>query len=557
VVETKEAKTTYNEAKRVAKRVIWLGKSEDERGVLADISPTVDGVFRIAKQMNRRNKDVVGEKCVSNDAGKLSLSDKEKMKAWVEHYARLVNVKFEWPSDSRPEVSPIAGPPRSVSAELVRKALIKMKCGKAAGPSDIVAEILKVAGEEGVELVRLLAETVFISCDIPKDWEKSFFLNLYKGKAEALDRVNYRGLKLTDEVIKLLERMLDSSIRNMVDIDEIQLGFVPGRGTTDAIFIARQLQEKYFAAKKTLYFAFVDHEKAFDRVRRKVLWWTLRSLGVEEWAVHVIQGMYVNARSRVRVNGQYSEEIAVGIGVHQGSVLSPLLFILVLEALSHEFRTAVPWELLFADDLVVIANSLEECISKLRVWKAGMESKGLRVNMKKTKFLISGVSLNLLQDSSEFPYAICRSGVGVNSIECSQCKLWVHKKCSGLTSRLVADPEFVCQRCRGVACPIDGRPVTHVDWTWTVPNSMWKPPSAIWETCIRLVVVAIALLLLTVVRPGASSKSCCQSSLQSTSLSRYVARCSQLVSGQLCSMTVRPGPQTLPIFNSFANMIVP
>ena len=71
---------------------------------------------------------------------------------------------------------------------------------------------------------------------------------------------------------------------------------------------------------------------------------------------------------------------------------------------------------MYADDLVVIADSLEECISKLRVWKAGMESKSLRVNMKKTKFLISGVGLNLLQDSGEFPCAICRSGVGVNSI---------------------------------------------------------------------------------------------------------------------------------------------
>ena len=90
-----------------------------------------------------------------------------------------------------------------------------------------------------------------------------------------------------------------------------------------------------------VYFAFVDLEKAFDRVPRKVLWWALRSLGVEEWAVPVIQGMYVNARSRVRVNGQYSEEIGVGVGVHQGSFLSPLLFILVLEALSREFRTVL------------------------------------------------------------------------------------------------------------------------------------------------------------------------------------------------------------------------
>ena len=57
-----------------------------------------------------------------------------------------------------------------------------MKCGKAAGTSGIIAEMLKAAGEEGVELVRLLAETVFSSRDIPKDWEESFILNLYKGK---------------------------------------------------------------------------------------------------------------------------------------------------------------------------------------------------------------------------------------------------------------------------------------------------------------------------------------------------------------------------------------
>ena len=62
---------------------------------------------------------------------------------------------------------------------------------------------------------------------------------------------------------------------------------------------------------------------------------------------------------------------------------------------------------------------------------------------------------------------------------------------------------------------------------------MWKPPSAIWATCFRMVVVAITLLLLAVVRPGASSESCCQFSLQSTSLSRYAARCSQLAFGQL------------------------
>ena len=91
--------------------------------------------------------------------------------------------------------------------------------------------------------------------------------------------------------MKVLEGVLGTAVRGMVDKNKLQFGFVPGRGTTDAIFIARQLQEKYRAAKKPLYFAFVDLEKAFDRVPREVLWWALRSLGVEEWAVRVIQGM--------------------------------------------------------------------------------------------------------------------------------------------------------------------------------------------------------------------------------------------------------------------------
>ena len=70
----------------------------------------------------------------------------------------------------------------------------------------------------------------------------------------------------------------------------------------------------------------------------------------------------------------------MNVGVHQGSVLSPLLFIIVLEALSRDFRTGVPWELLYADDLALIAESLEECIAKFEAWKSGMESKGRRVN---------------------------------------------------------------------------------------------------------------------------------------------------------------------------------
>ena len=124
---------------------------------------------------------------------------------------------------------------------------------------------------------------------------------------------------------------MDSLLRQLVSIDDSQFGFIPGRGTTDAIFVVRQLQEKSLAANKRLYMAFVDLE-AFDRVPRKVIWWALIKLGVDEWIVRLVQGMYANARSRVRVGEGYSEVnvFEVKVGVHQGSVLSPHLFIIVL-----------------------------------------------------------------------------------------------------------------------------------------------------------------------------------------------------------------------------------
>ena len=62
------------------------------------------------------------------------------------------------------------------------------------------------------------------------------------------------------------------------------------------------------------------------------------------------------------MNDQYSEEFGVKVGVHQGSVLSPLLFILVLEALSHDLETGVPRHLLYADDLAIMADSLDKCV---------------------------------------------------------------------------------------------------------------------------------------------------------------------------------------------------
>ena len=125
-----------------------------------------------------------------------------------------------------------------------------------------------------------------------------------------------------------------------------------------------------FLTRHDLFFLFwliFYSDKHSDKVSLR-----LRKLGVDEWIVRLVQGMYSNARSHVRVGEGYSEEFEVKVGVHQGSVLSPLLFIIVLEALSREFRCGVPWEDLYADDLVIIAESLEECVRRLLTWKEAM-----------------------------------------------------------------------------------------------------------------------------------------------------------------------------------------
>ena len=96
--------------------------------------------------------------------------------------------------------------------------------------------MLKAAGSKGIDFLRELIKSVMKHDKIPEDWEMSFILNLYKGKGDALNRGNYRGLKLTEDMMKVMERIVDRMIREMIAVNEMQFAFVPGRGTTDASF---------------------------------------------------------------------------------------------------------------------------------------------------------------------------------------------------------------------------------------------------------------------------------------------------------------------------------
>ena len=216
------------------------------------------------------------------------MSEDSKQKAWIEHYQRLLNVEFDWDPDHLSYQPPVEGPPIPITIDMVKKVISQMKAGKAPGPSGIVVEMILSVGDIGASMIRDLAVAIIRDGKVPSDWEQSFIICLYKGKGDALERGNYCGLKLTEQVMKILERIADGLIRQLLSIDNSQFGFIPGRGTTDTIFVVRQLQEKYLAANKRFYMTFRDLEKVFHRVPRKVIWWALRKLGVEEWIVRLV-----------------------------------------------------------------------------------------------------------------------------------------------------------------------------------------------------------------------------------------------------------------------------
>ena len=124
-----------------------------------------------------------------------------------------------------------------------------MKLRKALGPSGIAVEMIQASDDKGTSKICDLAAAINCNGKVFSYWEQSFIICLYKGKGDAWKRGKSRVLKLTKQVIKVLDRIM-VRLRQLVSIDDSQFGFVPGRSTTDAIVLVKQLQEKYLAANK-------------------------------------------------------------------------------------------------------------------------------------------------------------------------------------------------------------------------------------------------------------------------------------------------------------------
>ncbi|KAK3564699.1 hypothetical protein QTP86_024838 [Hemibagrus guttatus] len=292
---TEENRQEYKELQSRVKREVSKAKQKayDELYTRLDTREGEKDLYRLARQRDRDGKDVQQVRVIKDRDGRVLTSEESVQRRWKEYFEELMNEENE--REKRVEgVNSVEQKVDKIRKDEVRKALKRMKSGKAVGPDGIPVEVWKCLGEAAVEFLT-----------------------------------------------SLFNRVLET----------VWLQF-----NMDAIFSLRILMEKYRDGQKELHCVFVDLEKAYDRVPREELWYCMRKSGVAEKYARVVQDMYERSRRVVRCAIGQTEEFKVEVGLHQGSALSPFLFAMVMDQLS-EVRQESSWTMMFADDIVICSES--------------------------------------------------------------------------------------------------------------------------------------------------------------------------------------------------------
>ena len=260
------------------------------------------------------------------------------------------------------------------------KVVKRLKPNKASGEDNVINEAIintfDVLKSYWVKLFNRILETG----DIPSEWLSGLIVPIFKNKGDKNDPSNYRGITLLSCSAKFFTAVLNERLRIFSDTCEVlsknQAGFRPNHSTVDHIFILKSLTDILRHRKRKLLCAFIDYEKAFDKVWHIGLWTKLLNSGIGGKFLNVIVNMYKGITSSITANGSKSESFAIHQGVRQGENLSPLLFALYVNDLENYLITngcnPVDMELdlddritnyvkllliLYADDTVIFADN--------------------------------------------------------------------------------------------------------------------------------------------------------------------------------------------------------
>ena len=381
----KAAKRAVGEARGRAYEDLYqrLGTKEGERDI-----------YKMAKIRERKTRDIGQVKCIKDGAGQLLVKDEEIKHRWREYFDKLFNGENESSTielnDSFDETSMRFV--RCIQESEVKEALKRMKGGKAMGPDCIPIEVWKGLGDIAIVWLTKLFNLIFRANKMPEEWRRSILVPIFKNKGDVQSCTNYRGIKLMSHTMKLWERVIEHRLRRMTSVTKNQFGFMPGRSTMEAIFLVRQLMERYREHKKDLHMVFIDLEKAYDKIPRNVMWWALEKHKVPAKYITLIKDMYDNVVTSVRTSDVDTDDFPIKIGLHLGSALSPYLFALVMDEVTRDIQGDIPWCMLFADDVVLVDDSRTGVNRKLELWRQTLESKGFRLSRTKTEYMMCGFS---------------------------------------------------------------------------------------------------------------------------------------------------------------------
>ena len=252
-------------------------------------------MFRLVKGMRTDSREVEDGRCMRGNGGMLCFSEKERGNVWRDH---------EWKKglDCNVEGDAVECPVVCVGREEVLQALNKMKTGREPGPSEVSLELFAASRGFGIHVVAVICQKVLDWFPMPAEWALSIVVPIFRGKGDTRNCSCNRTVKISAHGMKVVERVLEKRLCSMVSVDEMQFGFLPERGAIDPVFILRKMQEQYHAKGKKLYVCFVDLEKPFDKVPRKVLELAMRKKEIPEVLVRSVMSLYDWAKKRVRAD---------------------------------------------------------------------------------------------------------------------------------------------------------------------------------------------------------------------------------------------------------------